>query len=91
MPCLDWIRREEWLEPELLETEELFAEIAHPYIQDRLLSQDSLYPQADESLLQSQSGEPGEPLHALEEAFRLLAPYRLFTQSHLRYHAGSGL
>jgi TIR domain len=89
VPCLDWIRREEWLEPGQLETEELFAEIAHPYIQGRLLSQDSLNPQAEEDQRPSQSREPEEPLRALEEAFRLLVPYRLFTQSHLRHHVGS--
>jgi hypothetical protein len=89
VPCLDWIRREEWLEPGQLETEELFAEIADPYIQGRLLSHDSLYPQAEEHLRRSQSGEHEEPLHALKEAFRLLVPYRLFTQSHLRHHVGS--
>ena len=31
----------------------------------------------------------GEPLRALKEAFRLLAPYRLFTMSHLRNHSES--
>jgi hypothetical protein len=87
VPCLDWIQREEWLEPEQLETEELFADIAHPYIRERLLSQDSLYPETEEGPLQT--GQPGESLRALEEAFRLLTPYRLFTQSHLRYHVGS--
>jgi hypothetical protein len=86
VPCLDWIRREEWLEPDRLETGELFAEIAHPYIRDRLLSPDSLYPETDEG---PHPEPPGEPLRTLEHAFRLLAPYRLFTQSHLRFHVGA--
>jgi hypothetical protein len=86
VPCLDWIRREEWLEPDRLETGELFAEIAHPYIRDRLLSPDSLYPETDED---PRPEQPGEPLRTLEHAFRLLAPYRLFTQSHLRFHVGA--
>jgi hypothetical protein len=78
VPCLQWMRDEEWLEPHRLETEALFELIAHPYIQERLLSQNSLYPEAGE--------RPAEPLYALVQAFRLLVPYRLFTQSHLRHH-----
>jgi hypothetical protein len=84
VPCLEWIRREEWLEPARLETEELFTEIAHPYVRERLLSPDSLYPEDDEGLPRSQQEQWEAPLRALEEAFRLLALYRLFTQSHLR-------
>jgi hypothetical protein len=84
VPCLEWIRREEWLDPTRLETEELFAEIAYPYIRERLLSRDSLYPEDDEGIPQPQPEQWEEPLRALEHAFRLLAPYRLFTQSHLR-------
>ena len=87
VPCLQWIRDEEWLELERLETEELFTEIAHPYVQERLLAQDSLYPEADER--PHRQGRPGEQLYAVAEAFRLLVPYRLFTQSHMRHHVES--
>ena len=67
-----------------LETQELFEEIADPYIREELLSPESLVPRNEE-----ESGVPtGEPRRTLEEAFRVLAPYRLFTQSHLRQHFG---
>jgi hypothetical protein len=89
VPCLEWIQREEWLEPTQPEIEELFTEIAHPYIRERLLSLDSLYPEDDEDLPEPPQERRDEPLHALEEAFRLLAPYRLFTMSHLRNHSQS--
>jgi hypothetical protein len=89
VPCLEWMRREEWLEPSRLETEELFGELAYPYIRERLLSRDSLYPETDERPPQPRPGQPEGPLGALEEAFRLLAPYRLFTQSHLRHRVMS--
>lgn len=89
VPCLEWIQREEWLEPTQPEIEELFTDIAHPYIRERLLSLDSLYPEDDEDLPQPQREQRDEPLRALEEAFRLLAPYRLFTMSHLRNHSES--
>jgi hypothetical protein len=89
VPCLEWIQREEWLEPTQPEIEELFTDIAHPYIRERLLSVDSLYPEDDEDLPHPQQEQRDEPLRALEEAFRLLAPYRLFTMSHLRNHSES--
>jgi hypothetical protein len=93
VPCLEWVQREEWLDPARLETEELFADIAHPYVRERLLSRDSLYPEDAENRPQPQpdatSEQWQEPLRALEGAFRLLAPYRLFTMSHLRNHSHS--
>ena len=79
--CLQWIRAEEWLEMERLESQELFEELAHPYIREGLLSQESLAPW--------NGAQTGEPRHALDEAFRVLAPYRLFTKSHLRHHLES--
>ena len=85
-PCIRWIQEEEWLETDRLETEELFAEIAHPYVQERLLSPDSLYPEANERPHRWGQRSPGEPLYAVTKALRLLVPYRLFTQSHLRHH-----
>jgi hypothetical protein len=79
--CLHWIRREEWLDMERMESQELFGEIAHPYIRDGLLSPDSLFPSGQE--------QPPELGPALERAFRAIAPYRLFTLSHLRRHLES--
>jgi len=76
--CLQWIRDEAWVEMERMENQALFEELANPYIQTGLLAQDSLLPWHE--------GQDDEPLRALEQAFRLLAPYRLFTQSHLQHH-----
>jgi hypothetical protein len=76
--CLKWIRESEWVEIEDLESQEIFDLLADPYIEDILLARDSLLP-----------GGPGQAegqLHALKQAFRVLVPYRLFTQSHLRHH-----
>jgi hypothetical protein len=70
-----------------LESPDLFIRIAEPYIQDRLLSHDSLYPETNPPPRRQWRGQPGEVLYALAEAFRLLVPYRLFTQSHLRHSA----
>jgi TIR domain len=76
--CLQWIQREEWLEMRRLEGEALFDELAQSYIRDRLLSIESLLPGVGSHLNESR--------HALEQAFRVLTPYRLFTQSHLHHH-----
>ena len=76
--CLEWIQAHQWAGMERLESEELFAELAQPYIKQRLLSQESLI-----------AGAPGQlrrERRALEEAFRVLSPYRVFTQSHLRHY-----
>lgn len=86
VPCLEWIQSQEWLGTAALETGALFSEIAHPYIEKRLLAQDCLDPEVADA---PQPGPASEPLRALREALRLLAPYRMFTQSHLRHHAES--
>lgn len=94
--CMRWIQAEEWLDLERLETRDLFELIAHPYIVNHLLCPDSLYPANSERAAaepgtadpggRHRRGQPDDLLDALEQAFRLLAPYRLFTQSHLRHH-----
>jgi hypothetical protein len=82
--CIAWIRHEGWLGMERLESEQLFRELAQPYIKDSLLAPDSLFPlnhgQAD-----THAGAI-TPSLALEHALRILAPYRLFTRSHLSYY-----
>jgi hypothetical protein len=80
--CLQWIRTEQWLDMGRLESQDLFEKLAQPYIEQGLLSQDSLVPCSRE--------QPGEPRRrALDRAFRVLAPYRVFTQSHVRHHLAS--
>ena len=81
--CLQWIRTEEGLEMDRLEGQELFEELARPYIEQGLLSPESLVPWNET--------QAGEPRRALDAAFRVLTPYRLFTQSHLRNQLGSDL
>src|SRR5262249_24878879 len=76
--CLDWIRDEEWVGMEGLETQELCEELTGPYIQGELLARQSVFPGGP--------AQGDEPLKALAHAFRVLAPYRLFTMSHLRHH-----
>ncbi len=76
--CLQWVQRQEWLRMERLASQELFDQLTEHYIRQELLTQDSLLP-GDE-------GTTDGPLTVLEQAYRVLAPFRLFTQSHLRYY-----
>jgi hypothetical protein len=82
--CIAWIRHHYWVGMERLETEQVFRELAQPYIKNSLLARESLFPlsqgQPDPNV-----GPPSRSL-ALEHALRILAPYRLFTQSHLRHY-----
>ena len=73
-----WIRVTEWVRMQRLGSPDLFTELGHPYIRDRLLSADSLIPMGVD--------RDGKQRRALVDAFRVLAPYRLFTRSHLAYH-----
>lgn len=80
---LRWIEKEDWIEIDRLddrldERRELFDEISLRYIEDRLLSQASLFPGEE-----GQSPGSARQLKALREALRSLAPYRLFTRYHV--------
>ena len=79
--CLGWIREKQWLKLVRLENQEVFEELALPYIEHNLLSVNNLFPRGGEDLLAKRE--------AVKEALRVLAPYRLFTQSHLRHHIPS--
>lgn len=76
--CLDWIRRQEWVDIDRLAGQQQFDEIIKPYVEDWLLDQESLFPEG-------QDPPPGPvQLAALEKALRALAPYRLFTRYHVK-------
>jgi hypothetical protein len=82
--CLHWIRDEDWLEMERLDSQEPFEELARPYIMADLLSPRSLF-ERNGNPSSLPSGGSGERRLALEHAFRVLAPYRFFTLSHLSH------
>lgn len=75
--CLRVVQAYEWVGLERLETREQFEDVAYPYIRQDLLAAASLFP--------SGRRDSAEQARALEQALRALAPYRLFTQSHLRH------
>jgi hypothetical protein len=76
--CLDWIEDQQWLAIDRLASQESFDEFAGPYIQDTLFAQRNLLPEARRPA--------DDALSVLQQAFRVLAPHRLFTLSHLRYY-----
>jgi hypothetical protein len=76
--CLQWIRREEWARPERLADAERFQELVVPYVERELLTSVSLLPHGHREMQKARS--------TLIQVYRVLAPYRLFTRSHLRHH-----
>lgn len=82
--CLHWIRDEDWLEMERLDSQELFEELARPYVMADLLSPHSLF-ELTGNRGSLPAGGSAQPRLALEHAFRVLAPYRFFTLSHLTH------
>jgi len=75
-PVLDWIRDEEWLDLQRLDSPEVFESLASTFIDDELLGPGSLFP-GDDAVT---------PAHGdvLRKAIRYLVRYRFFTQSHVR-------
>jgi TIR domain-containing protein len=84
--CLQWIQDEEWYELERLNTQGYFEGLVEPYIKDGLLSYDSLFPGT--RIAGDDVTDATSELKAtvVRRAYKALVPYRLFTQSHLRYH-----
>ena len=78
---LQWIYSEEWLEIERLNNVELFEKIASPYIRDRLLNYDSLFPGAE-----ARPAVLTKQMAALQDSLRALVPYRFITLYHVRHH-----
>ncbi|HET7017666.1 MAG TPA: hypothetical protein VFI65_27330 [Streptosporangiaceae bacterium] len=80
---LAWLADTQWHLLDSLADEQLFREIGYPFVRNRLLSTDSLLPQAPAHHLSDRR-------QLIEDALRLVAPYRIFTQSHLREHLQPG-
>jgi cellulose biosynthesis protein BcsQ len=80
--CLAWIREQYWQGTERLDTEELFLELARPYIENVVLAPDILFLPG---LTGSDRRQPAEQA-AVFQGLRVLAPYRFFTLSHLSHH-----
>ena len=76
--CLKWVDDQAWTDLHRMAKPEIFREVAGSYIESDLLTTESLVPGG---YVQS-----GDQVLALRHAYRLLAPYRLFTQSHLQHH-----
>jgi hypothetical protein len=84
--CLQWIQDEGWFELDRLNTQSYFEGLAEPYIKQGLLSYDSLFPGTRMAGDEFADETAKFKTEIVELAYRALVPYRLFTQSHLRYH-----
>lgn len=77
--CLSWIEKTQWGQLDRLTREDLFRMLGYPFVHDRLLASSSLLPP-------SVSDHGGDRRQVVKHALRLIAPYRIFTQSHLGQH-----
>jgi cellulose biosynthesis protein BcsQ len=83
--CLNWIQEEQWLDVQRLFSQSQFELLAGPYIADCLFARDSLFSESVNSAKELPTPDAAGPMLALEQVYRILAPYRFFTQSHVRY------
>lgn len=83
--CLRWIHDRHWVDLNNLPNQEQFRQLVRNYVSGHLLSQDSLLPGSSVIAGEVTTGGTAPALHALEQAYRALVPYRFFTQSHVRY------
>jgi TIR domain len=77
---LRWAMESEFLAIEDCDDESAFTAVARPYIAGDLLTSESLLPFEDVGSAARKA--------VLERALEVITPYRLFTQSHLKYHVG---
>jgi TIR domain-containing protein len=76
--CLRWVVDQGWTDLDRMADAEIFRNVAGQYIESDLLTSASFFP--------GDTRQGNDELLALRSAYRLLAPYRLFTQSHLQHH-----
>jgi hypothetical protein len=81
--CLRRIQEKHWHQLGLLADDGMFRELGSRFVEGRLLSSASLLPPG-------LSDRVGQRRQVVEDALRLIAPYRIFTQSHLRQHLEPG-
>jgi hypothetical protein len=89
--CLEWIQEDGMFDLDELKSPEKFRELASPYISGELLARESLLPRMTGNPLDRDGFAAA--LRAVQEAYRVLAPFRLFTRSHLHHYleADAGL
>jgi TIR domain len=77
--CLHWVHEQRWIDLHRLEEHETFEELARKYVTDGLLGEANLF----------WTDRPQDPRarYVVETAYRSLVVYRMFTRSHLKYHA----
>lgn len=76
--CLRWIVDQGWTDLDRMSSPEIFRKVAGQYIESDLLTSASFFP--------GDASQGDDELLALRNSYQLLAPYRLFTQSHLQHH-----
>jgi TIR domain len=76
--CLQWIQQEQWLGLNRLSKQSLFEDLARNYVEEVLLGSANLFGSGRSQDLTARL--------IVKTALHSLAPYRLFTLAHVRYH-----
>jgi hypothetical protein len=81
--CLRWVEGNGWPQLDRPASDDMFRKLGYDFVRDRLLSSASLLPPG-------MSDPDDERRRVVEEALRLVVPYRIFGRSHLRQHLEPG-
>ena len=81
--CLRRIERDGWPQLDSPASDDMFRTLGYPFVRNRLLSSASLLPPG-------MPDQDGERRRVVEEALRLVVPYRIFGRSHLGQHLEPG-
>ncbi len=81
--CLQRVEHGHWRQLESLGSQELFEGLGQRFMRDRLLAPESLLPVAPRD-------RSDERRQLVEDALRLVSPYRIVTQAHLKQHLTPG-
>lgn len=87
--CLEWIQEDGMFDLEPLRSPEMFQYLASPYISGELLAKESLLSSLDRNGNPMTDERSAEALSAIQHAYRVLAPFRLFTRSHVHHYLDS--
>jgi hypothetical protein len=81
--CLEWVEKGHWHQLESPGSQELFEGLGQRFVRDRLLAPESLLPAAPRD-------RSDQRRQLVEDALRLVSPYRIVTLAHLRQHLTPG-
>jgi AAA domain len=81
--CLQWVEKGHWHQMESLGGQEIFEGLGQRFVRDRLFATESLLPMAPRD-------RSDQRRQLVEDALRLVSPFRIVTQAHLKQYLTPG-